>query len=501
MTELARYGEVCDLLQKLDQPHLLAGHELLEPHAPAHPRQVVEEALALLPDRLRTILARCDLAKERHAVVAAQLGISERHFYRERRKAVLALGEALAALPRRPPVIRAKDADPIHASFACAAALCNVGRIGAAMELLDRTFASAASSDARAQVAIRLATLCCEVGAFERASSYVTFARQESREPLRRLEAAIVSVQITLYRGDADEANRVLEPVILSLKSLPSATATDRAYALVRAHLVAAEIADHRDAFGIGLDAAIEAAGTARLYALEPALRLQAELTLAHMRMLTGTPMPVLLDHIAADYDFAQRHGLARDCANTAGLFCVLYSYAGQHDRSLEFGRKALEIDRAIDADDRVHRYYLAWAFLRRGNARAARSALGEIPPAGSIIGDSFDYVVPRLIEAESLHLEGRDRDALNIARGAVHSMRRAGSRRGLGSALRVQAEIQNALDEKSLAQRSIDEALSLLGSTGPPYALAQAYRCSGRLTGNRRHKAVAREMMELFRS
>lgn len=501
MTELARYREVCDLLQKLDRPHLLAGHHLLESHAPAHPRQVVEEALALLPDRFRTILARCDLAKELHAVVAAQLGISERHFYRERRKAILALGEALAALPPRQPVIRAKDAEPILASFACAAALCNVGRIGDAIDLLDRTLTSTVSSDARAQLAIRLATLCCDIGAFDRATSYVTFARQESFERLRRLEADTVRAQIALYRGNPDEASRVLEPAIASLRAIASATATERACALVKAYLVAAEIADHRDAFGIGLDAAIEASGTARLYALEPALRLQAELTLAQMRMLTGTPMPALLDHIAADYDFAQRHGLARDCANTAGLFCVLYSYAGRHDRSLEFGQKALEIDRAINADDRVHRYYLAWAFLRRGNARAARSALGEIPAAGSIVGDSFDYVVPRLIEAESLHLEGRNRDALNIARGAVHSMRRAGSRRGLGSALRVQAEIQGALDEKGSAQRSIDEALSLLGTTGPPYALAQAYRCSGRLTGNRRHKTAAREMMELFRS
>lgn len=395
--------------------------------------------------------------------------------------------------------MQASDADPIDAPLACAAALCNVGRTGDALDLLDRTLGATASTDARARVAIRLATLCCETGDLDRASGYLRFAQHETPERLRRLEAATVRAQIALLRGDLDAASRELDPVVASLKTLAPAPTAVRARALVNAQLVAAEIADHRDAFGTGLEVAIEAAGTARLYALEPALRLRAQLTLAQMRMLTGTPMPALLDHIAADYDFAQKHALARDCANTAGLFCVLYSYAGRHDRALEFGRKALEIDRVVGADDRVHRYYVAWAFLRRGNARAARSTLGQIPPPGTI-GDSFDYLVPRLIEAESLHLEGRNRDALAIARHAVHTMRQSGSRRGLGSALRVQAEIQGALDEKGSAQRSIDEALSLLGTTGPPYALAQAYRCSGHLTGNRRHKAAAREMMELFR-
>ena len=497
MTELARYGEVSDLLRKLDRPDLLAGHRFFEPHAPTHPRQVVEEALAVLPDRSRTILARCDLAKERHAAVAAQLGISERHFYRERRKAILALSEALAALPRRATPIRPSDADPVDASFACAVALCNVGRARDAIDVLDRTLAATASPQARARIALRLATLCCDIGNFDRASSYARFAQRETHERLRRLQAATVRARIALRRGEVENASRELEPVVGSLKALAPAAEIERARALVDAHLIAAEIADHRDAFGIGLEAAIEAAGTARLYSLEPALRLRARLTLAHMRMLTGTPMPALLDHIAADYHFAQKHGLARDCADTAGLFCVLYSYAGKHDRALEFGRKALEIDRLVGADDRVHRYYVAWAFLRGGNANAARSALGEIAQGD---GDSFDYVVARLIEAESLHLEGRNRDALAIARHAVHTMRRAGSNRGLGSALRVQAEIQGALDEKSSAQRSIDEALSLLGKTGPPYTLAQAYLCSGRLTGNRRHEAAAREMMELFR-
>ncbi|HZZ00615.1 MAG TPA: hypothetical protein VFE36_13690 [Candidatus Baltobacteraceae bacterium] len=499
MTGLARYGEVTELLQNLDRPHVLTGHRLLAPHASAHPRQIVEEALALLSERFRTILTRCDLAKERHAFVAAQLGISERHFYRERRKAILALGEALAALPQHRTAIRASDADPVDASFACAAALCSVGRVGDAIDTLERALAATSSADARARIGIRLGTLCCDTGTFDRALSYVHFAQRESHDRLRRFEAATVRAQIALRRGELENASREVEPVLASLKALAPADAVQRARALVNAHLIAAEIADHRDAFGIGLEAAIEADAMARRYELEPALRLRAQMTLAHMRMLTGTPMPALLDHIAADYDFAQRHGLARDCADTAGLFCVLYSYAGIHDRALEFGRKALEIDRVVGADDRVHRYYVAWAFLRRGNTRAARSTLGEIPSPGSS-GDSFDHVVPRLIEAESLHLEGRDRDALAIARRAVHSMRRAGSSRGLGSALRVQAEIQGALDERGWAQRSIDEALSLLRKTGPPYALAQAYGCSGRLTGNRRHKAAAREMMELFR-
>jgi hypothetical protein len=78
--------------------------------------------------------------------------------------------------------------------------------------------------------------------------------------------------------------------------------------------------------------------------------------------------------------------------------------------------------------------------------------------------------------------------------------MRRIQSKRGLGSALRVRAEIEGALGWRRQALRSIDEAIALLSGNAPPFALAQAYGLSGRLSGNRRHKQMARTLGQLSR-
>ncbi|HTU82509.1 MAG TPA: tetratricopeptide repeat protein [Candidatus Acidoferrales bacterium] len=500
MADSDRYAEVAGLLRDVDRPYRLRGHRLLTNRPGLHPRQLVEEAVEQLPPRFRTIVTRCDLAKERHAAVAAQLGISERHFYRERRKAILALGEALESLTRRAPALAASAADPATAPLSLAGAFANVGRHDDAIRLLDRALLDTPTAQAFVAIATRLAQLCFGAGEAERAFAYLSDAELRSTGAVPRLEAATMRAELLLRRGQVTRAKHDVLRTIRTLNALGEAPSTRRARALVNAHLVLVDVCDDLDEFGAGLEAAIEAVATARRYDLEPALRLRARLTLAQMRMLTATPASDLLDHLAADYEFAQTHGLPHECADSAGLFCVLYSYSGEHARALSFGKKALEIDRAVGANDRVHRWYVAWAYLRLGNTAAARTMLGDVPYANPDDDDSFDYVIPRLIAAEALYEERRHHDALNVARAAVRAMRRIGSERGLGSALRVQAEIQSALGESGSASRSIDEAVALLGRSGPPYALAQAYRCSAKVTGNRRHRRIAGELMQLFR-
>jgi tetratricopeptide (TPR) repeat protein len=499
MTEPGCYAEMSRLLRNLDRPYLLRDHPLLANRPSVHPRQLVENALEQLPPRFRTILTRCDLAGERHTAVALHLGISERHFYRERRRAIAALAEVLEAAPQRAPALHAVEADPDTACLATATAFANMGRIGDAIAVLDRALVQVHTPDASCAIAIRLAELCNDVNDLARAKSYVSVAEQKAATKLSRLEAQIVGAELLLRMGHAARAKHHIASVTQTLKTLSRTQTARTMRALANAHLVLVEISDDLEAFGAGLEAAIESVALARRYQLEPALRMRAQLTLTQMRMLTPTPMAALLDEVASNYTFAQVHGLPRDCADTAGLFSVLYSYSGQHERAIAFGQTALEIDRAVGMSDRDHRYYLALAFLRQGNTEAARATLSELLPTHADIY-SFEHTIPQLIEAEALHIERRDHDALAIARSAVYAMRRNGSERGLGSALRVQAEIQSALGEKHSALRSIDQALSLLGKNGPPFPLAQAYTCSAKLTGNRRHKRVAREMMELFR-
>jgi DNA-directed RNA polymerase specialized sigma24 family protein len=95
MTE-TNHSHTRDLLRHLDDPGSLQGNQFAARWLAlgADVWACTRAAIAQLPEPLRTIVTRCDLAKELHTVVAADIGVSERHFYRLRRKALLCLTDA-----------------------------------------------------------------------------------------------------------------------------------------------------------------------------------------------------------------------------------------------------------------------------------------------------------------------------------------------------------------------------------------------------------------------
>ena len=110
-------------------------------------RSAVRAALDRLPPRQREIVERCDLGAERHAEVVCALAVSERHFYRERSKALgamrthlLACAAAAGAGPAAACVVSAFDVALDHA-----AALAQTGNDGPAVAVLERV--GAASTD------------------------------------------------------------------------------------------------------------------------------------------------------------------------------------------------------------------------------------------------------------------------------------------------------------------------------------------------------------------
>ena len=85
--------------------------------------------------RQRTIIERCDLRREPHALVAADLGLSRREFYRERKRACGPIAEYLAHVDLTDPARSLPDEFDLTLTFA--ESLCRLGRHDAAIASME----------------------------------------------------------------------------------------------------------------------------------------------------------------------------------------------------------------------------------------------------------------------------------------------------------------------------------------------------------------------------
>src|ERR1700720_2281318 len=139
MREQTLYDQVRDVLRHLDDPGRLARNALALTWLSAGKdvRIVIERAAQALPKRLRIIIVRCDLGGELHRVVASELGISERYFYRQRREALKRLGSILPTVDAPIETVAIGRPDPVGVELAFATALQNAGKFDEAIAGLE----------------------------------------------------------------------------------------------------------------------------------------------------------------------------------------------------------------------------------------------------------------------------------------------------------------------------------------------------------------------------
>ncbi len=506
LTWADRQANIKSFLRHLDSPHRLRNSPLLGHYPPDKARILVEEALDELPLRSRVIIARCDLAGELHATVARDLGISERHFYRERREALSSLYETLEASRFQTPISIAVDIDPEDTPLVCANALQNTGHVYEAINFLEKALLQVSAPEVRARIALHLGKLCCEIDQISRATQFLDIAYESFNwgsppvTPSIELEAATLVATLLLHTDRANSAGPQLERAIRDFKQSSDVGNMKCGRAVAKAQLALADILEREGSFSAAFTAAFEANRIIRQFELEPALRSRALIALGALRIITGSPVETAMLDLSTAYDLAKMSGLTRDCIEISTLFCSFYGNDGKYDLALRFGTAALNLAEVMAISEEgtaLARCCVATVYIANHNTSAARLILNE-GAASRADSRSFICVLPRVVEAELLLAERCFEKALDTARDAVGRMRQIRSKRGLGSALRVRAEIEGALGRRRQALRSIDEAIALLSENAPPFAQAQAYRYSGRLSGNRQHKRIARALARL---
>lgn len=465
----------------------------------------VAAALDELPARWKTIVLRCDLGRELHRAVAADLGISKRHLYRERVKALRALAVRLG-VPTLPPAMTAIPA--VDADVAIAGvlnSLFDTRAISRAVPVLEAAIRDVVRPPSRIRLLIKLCGVYCQLGVLARAASALALAYQtfeaaqfdHQQAHTLRLELAVEASSFLRYQQDPSAAEqRLLQAIRYCITVGLSGVAVNRA--LAGAQLALANLLGTRDRYVEAVAYASEADRILREYQFDMPLRSRAMTQLATMRFFGGvTPAQIVLHDLKAAYSVAQTNGLAVDMVQSATVLAFLHSFAGDHETAIAYGRSVVEVATAASLRDPFvtgAHYTLGSAQVGAGALARATRSLNRVQQSQTRHPES-GFPFTRFLEAQVLSVGGQYQSALRVAQGAIGDLELSHNVRTQGAALELRAAVEEKLGEQRRARESVDSAIALLERGAPAGLLGRAYARSARLTGNVRHRTAALEL------
>jgi tetratricopeptide (TPR) repeat protein len=501
-------AQVRDVLRHLDTPERLQNNGLAARWIAAgvNIRDCVEQAILCLPEPLRIIIVRCDLGKQLHSIVAADLAVSERHFYRLRRVALQQLAAIVASTPTQLRTVMG-EADPLGVRLAYATALQNAGYFDAAILTLEEIQSSCADVERRARIACRLANVSCAAGRLTAAKAFIENAQNIAIS--RRAAAAFADildceieaaeVKLAWCRRDLKSARWKAERVLRNLRLLTDPALKERiAEAIVFVLLVLVDLRRDEGAFDEALAAAFQATSVlARCGDLGGSQRLRCMVAIANLRFFTSGGLSRTLDELTLAYHYAQSRGVPQIAASIAGNLCGAYGIRGETKQALQFGNEAVAIARLVCSGEELARTSLEVAMVHTilGDLGSARRLLHDA--RAQISGDdAYLRAIVDLYDADADLVEGNHKSALRGARAAASVLEHLQADRFLGSALRIEAEAHDGLGQLGAAVRSIRESVRILESSGHAYTLARAYRTSARISKKWAHRLAADDLL-----
>lgn len=491
--------DVADLLRHLDRPQRLRNNALAralfrdEADATARVRALVRSALGGLSARGREIVERCDLAGERHAEVARSLCISERHFYRERSKALGALlfritnaERSAAPEPHGPRAVAALSAFDVALDHA--AALAQTGGSDVAAGLLERVAAAEPDVDKLVLVCCRLAEVLADAGRVAEARHWAgraaSFAASVPGAGVLGAEAAVACAQTLRVAGDEATAAPLAERSIVRLRAACVTAPNVRAR---EAFASAAILVAERMSEGGSWPSA------ARLYAearealdIDPRTRPIVRFRVArHLAVADLFEAERIDDGISALGTLLQRQlgaGLLAEACQTATTLAATHRVLSRPQAAAATLAPLLEVARSACAGESLAGALLeyAWTLVPRTSAVQPWDALTELRLHAA--AGSFVHALSYLVEASALLARGRPLDALRAAHAAIEGLTLVRRWRYVGVALRVQALALEALGDLDGARLTISASLERLERSAHPASVSRARNDAKRL-------------------
>ncbi|HEY1882227.1 MAG TPA: hypothetical protein VGG51_04210 [Candidatus Cybelea sp.] len=438
--------------------------------------------------RQRTIVTRCDLRGEKHAAVAADLGVSLREFYRERRRAFERLLANLESNLRE----SARPVRSLPTRFELeldrVANLRLVGAFGAAFALLERIAIEAADPNDGVRAWCYGVEIASDIGDNERAQRLFARALQHVREmagelePIGEVTLQMASAYVAWNAGsDLAGATVHLERAAGAAERLPPTVQRGHVRVATGALFHRAELSClHGDPA-----AALHTLGRARrLLDRLPHKpndllgRLFLELSVVHELIVGGMPRSIEYALEALDVFECARH--AEGVAVASGLLCSALTQCEEFEQALALGTLALETARTagnpkLIADSAL---LLAQAHALGGDPKVGLALAREAATHGRTA--LFAARAPLAMAEAHLALGDSER-ALTHANETARFASARGMERYAGMAARISADAYAALNLPLQAREQADLALCLLSAHGHPYSLARAYATAQR--------------------
>jgi tetratricopeptide (TPR) repeat protein len=511
-----------ELLRHLAHPRRLHDNPLanriwtacgLEPHrsAEADLTRCLEASVRLmlsgLPLRQRIIIERCDLAGEVTVGVAADLGISLRHLYRERKAAIASMAPHFTEGMRRDGLTAHVAPDPLALQLSLAARLEQNGQWVAAAEMLEGLSAELDDVSRSCLVESRLTDLYGTVGRYSLADEHMRRALELCRRGIGpawlSAEAAVSAGWLAIATGDFAAAQDVARRCCVELRSWAPASRDPRlGGALVKALNLASLIAIDRGDAHAAAELTSEALSVAqRLQVSDPGPLTTARLYAVEAEILAGNTSQVESD-LWTCYQHAVESGETRNALSVAIFAAGYLRSTARPDQSIELLKPLSHAARKVGTGD-----VLGGFLIEFGKAAADVRATDLARRCLAELGD-FAHVSPlisaheHLLRAQTEFTDRRFDLSLAASEAAEGSFTRIGRARLVGSALQLQAESLAALGETGRAIRTMRVAIEKLQMTGQNYRrLMAAYLTMGSLTGDPAFNAKARRLRAELKS
>jgi hypothetical protein len=457
-------------------------------------------------ERQYQILVRCDLGREPHTAVAADLALSRRQFYRERREASQHLARFIAAFVQervaRPHAI---TIDRFALELSRAKALRLAGEAATSERVLRDLVASDDGFARKVEPWCGLIDILVNANRIAEAEQELLrvqtglagapgLGRTASTHSKARIEMQLASY--LLFQGRMREAMSLdarAEGIVSGMGRSPSPEAREFFVTTRIRQAVCGVMSGTVDRARVSMEEARVTLASADDLPL--ALRINFLLVYGTVRYHAAGGMDETLALFSEALALAQRHGLIELVIEAMSQLSSNAQVRGDHAAGTRYIYEILPVAERF-ALPAQHGMLLNVAAISETSLGHHGDAVRLAARARTILsGNSLESIYSSLAEAQarlSTRSYARAAAAAGAALAAAVAIR---SDRLAGTALRLLAESAEGLGQQTEARDHIVGAVQALEREGPPFALFQAYRAAARITGDRKYRKNAAEL------